>query len=103
MPVQVHVLPIFPAPPRPPAEGWTADYGNQLNRWLTNITTQLAGWTFVRASHIMVPNTFYVSAYGLRVGEVYANDGILTVVLEGDIGLDGVEATGSVGDLTITV
>ena len=98
------LIPIFPAPPRPPGAGWTEDYGNQLNRWLTSLTANLSGFTYLRANGMLVATTFPRSAYGLRVGEGFVDEeGYLRFVLDGDVGLSGVEATGSVGDLTVTV
>lgn len=52
---------------------------------------------------MMLAETFPRGAYGLRVGEGYLNGRVLTFVLEGDIGLDTVSATGSVGTITVTV
>ena len=97
------LVPIFPAPPRPPPQGWTPDYGNQLNRWLTNITDQLAGFTYGRFSGMLAAETFPTSGYGLRTGEVFANDGILTVVQADGAYLGSFAVTGSVGTLTVSV
>ncbi len=97
------ILPIFPAPPRPPARGWTPDYGNQLNRWLQNVTDTLSGFTYGKFSGMMLASTFPRGAYGLRVGEGYLNGRVLTFVLEGDIGLSTVSATASVGSVTVSV
>lgn len=97
------LVPIFPAPPRPPANGWTESYGNELNRWLENVTRQLTGFTYGRFSGMMLATTFPRGAYGLRVGEGYLNGRVLTFVLEGDVGLSTVYATGSVGTITVTV
>lgn len=97
------LIPIFPAPPRPPAQGWTPDYGNQLNRWLTNITDQLAGFTYGRFNGMLLAETFPTSGYGLRAGEVFANDGILTVVRPDDIWMGSFAVTASVGTLTVSV
>lgn len=97
------VNPIIPAPPRPSAE-YSIDYMNQLNRWLENMTRVLGGIIYLRGSGLyLAPESFPQTAYGLRVGEVWANDGILTWVREGDIGIDAVTATGTLGDLTVTV
>ncbi len=97
------LIPIFPAPPRPPASGWSESYGNELNRWLENVTKQLTGFTYGRFSGMMLADTFPTSGYGLRAGEVFANDGVLTVVREDDIWIGSFAVTGSVGTITVSV
>ncbi len=97
------LTPIFPAPPRPPPGGWTPDYGNQLNRWLENVTSYLTGFTYGKFAGMLLAPTFPRSAYGLRVGEGYLNGRVLTFVLEGDIGLETMSATGAVGTITVSV
>jgi hypothetical protein len=97
------LIPIFPAPPRPPASGWDQNYGNELNRWLANVTEQFINFTYQKASGIMIATSFPRSAYGLRVGEGWLNVRVLTFVIEGDIGLSTVSATGSVGTITVSV
>ncbi len=100
---QVNLLPIFPAPPRPPASGWTLDYGNQLNRWLENVSAYWAGFTYGRFAGMMLAPTFPTSGYGLRAGEVFANAGILTVVRPDDIWIGSFAVTSSVGTITVSV
>lgn len=95
--------PIFPAPPRPPDGQWNADYGNQLNRWLQNTIDQLSGFTYGRFGGIMLAPTFPTSGYGLRAGEVFANDGILTVVRTDDIWLGSFAIDVGLGSVTVTV
>jgi hypothetical protein len=97
------LVPIFPAPPRPPASGWNESYGNELNRWLSNVTAQLSGFTYGKFSGILLASTFPTSGYGLKAGEVFANAGILTVVREDDIWLGSFAVTGSVGTITVSV
>ena len=97
------LVPIFPAPPRPPASGWNESYGNELNRWLENVTRQLTGFTYGKFSGMMLATTFPTSGYGLRAGEVFANAGILTVVREDDIWIGSFAVTGSVGTITVSV
>lgn len=97
------LIPIFPAPPRPPASGWNENYGNELNRWLENVTRSLTGFTYGRFSGMMLATTFPTSGYGLRAGEVFANDGVLTMVRVDDIWLGSLSATGSVGTITVSV
>jgi hypothetical protein len=96
------LIPIFPAPPRPPPQGWTPDYGNQLNRWLENITNQLSGFTYGRFNGMMLATTFPTSADGLRVGEVFTNGNVLTVVRANDAWVFGVSATTGLGSVTVT-
>ena len=97
------LIPIFPAPPRPPTQGWTPSYGNELTRWLQNVSEYFVQFNYLKASGMMLATTFPASAYGLRVGEGWLNVRVLTFVIEGDVGLDGVEMTGSVGTITVTV
>lgn len=101
--VDTPIIPIFPAPPRPPASGWNENYGNELNRWLENVTRQLTGFTYGRFSGMMLATTFPTSGYGLRAGEVFANDGVLTMVREDDIWIGSFAVTGSVGTITVSV
>lgn len=100
---QTQLVPIFPAPPRPPPQGWTPDYGNQLNRWLENVTNTLTGFAYGRFSGMLLASTFPTSGYGLRAGEVFANNGILTMVRVDDIWLGAFSVTGAVGTLTVSV
>lgn len=96
---------IIPAPPRPPADGvWTVDYGNQLNRWLDNLSRLLGGPFYLRGTGLFFPpGSLPTSGYGLYAGEVFSNAGVLTMVLEGDIWLGSLSATTGLGDLTVTV
>jgi hypothetical protein len=93
---------IIPAPPRPPAGVEPQQYFNEMTRWLENFSRLVAGVHYLRGSGLYLPELDQ-SAYGLKAGEVWANAGILTWVREGDNGLTGVSATGSVGTLTVTV
>src|SRR4051812_48388651 len=97
------LIPIFPAPPRPPAGNqWTADYGKHLYRWLTNLTANLSGFTYGRFNGMMWVGP--TSVVGLRTGEVFANGNILTVVRLNDAWIaPGISATGSVGTITVSV
>lgn len=95
------VATLAPAPPRAPND-YTADWANQLNRWLINYT-RLAGFPAVlRGGRLYLPS-LPASGYGLIVGEVYRDGDLLRVVLEGSGYIGGVAATGSVGTLTVTV
>lgn len=98
------LIPIFPAPPQPPASGqWTPDYGRQLTRWLTTVTGLLSNFTYGRFNGMMLATTFPTSGYGLRAGEVFANAGILTVVRPDDIWIGSFAVTGAVGTITVSV
>lgn len=94
-------IPIIPAPPRPPRQGWTESYGNELNRWLENYVRQLTGFTYGRFSGMMFVGP--TSGDGLRPGEVFSNGGVLTVVREGDVWAGGLSARAEIGTLTVTV
>jgi hypothetical protein len=94
-------VPIRPAPPRAPA-AFTQDWANELNRWLTGLSEQQAGFLYARLSGMFWPNP-PTSGYGLRAGEVFSNDGILTVVQEDDIWAGGFAVTMELGTLTVTV
>lgn len=98
---------IFPPPPRvtswPPPQA----YFNELNRWFENVQRYISGVNFLRANGMFIPQLggvggFPVSAYNLKNGFVWANDGVLTVVREGDIGVDGLSIAMSLGTVTVT-
>lgn len=92
------LIPIFPAPPRP----GTPDYGNQLDRWLRNVTDILGGFTYGRFSGMLWVGP--TSPAGLKTGEVFANGNVLTVVRLQDAWISpGVSATGAVGTITVSV
>ncbi len=98
------LIPIFPAPPRPPPGGWTQDYGNQLDRWLRNVTDTLAAFNYGKFSGMMLAATFPSTPEGLKTGEVFTNINILTVVRLNDAWIwPGVSITGSVGTITVSV
>jgi hypothetical protein len=98
------VVPIIPAPPRPPRAGWTESYGNELNRWLENTIRTLTGFQYARLwGMYLAPGVFPTSGDGLKPGEVFSNDGILTLVREGDIWAGGFEVSAELGTLTVTV
>lgn len=94
-------VPIRPAPPRAPAE-FSQEWVNELNRWLTNLSEAQAGFIYARLSGMFWPNP-PTSGYGLRAGEVFSNDGILTVVQEDDIWAGGFAVSAELGTLTVTV
>lgn len=96
---------IIPPPPRPPEGGmWTPDYGNQLNRWLENLAQVFGGIRYGRFSGMyLAPESFPTSGYGLRPGEVFLNDGVLTAVRPDDIWAGGFAVRAELGTLTVSV
>lgn len=93
----------LPAPPRP-QDAYSRDWSNQMNRWLTNLANQLGGVYYLRGSGLYLdPRSFPTSGYGLRPGEVFANDGVLTWVREGDIWAGAFSVSAELGTLTVTV
>lgn len=90
-----------PAPPRAPLE-FTADWANQLNRWLTNYTRLAAFPAVLRGGRLYLPS-LPASGYGLIVGEVYRDGDLLRIVLEKNAYIGGLSAAGSVGTLTVSV
>ena len=93
---------IIPAPPRPPASAEPREYFNQLTRWLTNLAALDSSIHYLRGNGLYLPG-LVLSAYNLKPGEVWDNDGILTIVHSGDVGLSGVSSTSAVGSVTVTV
>lgn len=93
----------LPAPPRPQDE-FSREWSNQMNRWLTNLADKLNGVYYLRGSGLYLdPNSFPTSGYGLRAGEVFANDGVLTWVREDDIWAGGFAVSAEVGTVTVSV
>lgn len=86
------------APPRPPPE-WTAEYGQQLLRWLQTVERVLSGVSYGRFSGLFLPG-LPTSGYNLRPGEVFANAGVLTVVREDDIWVGGFAISVDSGSVT---
>lgn len=94
---------LIPAPPRPPDQ-YSLAYGNQLNRWLANLLEQVGGLSYLRGSGLFLSvESLPTSGYGLKPGEVFANDGILTIVGEDDIFAGSLVAEAEIGSLTVTV
>lgn len=93
------LVPIFPAVPRP----GSADYPQQLTRWLQNTIDQLTGFTYVRLNGLMLASTFPQTGVGLKPGEVFLDGDILRVVKLGGAYLSSVSATAAVGTITVTV
>ena len=95
---QSQQLIVLPAPPRSDQ----ADYVHQLNRWLDNLYRYVTGVTYLRGNGLFLPG-LPKTGYGLRVGEVFSNGGILTIVQEGDIWAGGFAVGCAVGSVTVTV
>jgi hypothetical protein len=93
--------PTLTTPPRPQAE-FSLEYANQLYRWLQAFEQQQNGFMFLRANGLYYPGIAPIG-YGLRVGEVFSNDGILTVVQTDDIWAGSLSATVELGSVTVTV
>lgn len=94
---------VLPPPPRAQPE-WSLEYANQMNRWLTQIQQLLSSIYYLRGSGLYLsPDSFPTSGYGLRAGEVFANDGILTWVRLDDIWAGSFSVSAEVGSLTVTV
>ncbi len=92
---------VLPPPPRPQPQ-FSYDYANQMNRWLTALQEQLQGVYYLRGGGLWLsPDSLPVSGYGLKPGEVFANDGILTMVRVGDVWAGGELVTVSVGDVVV--
>ena len=92
---------IIPPPPRPEA-AYSIEYMNQLNRWMENLSRLMGSVSYLRGNGLYF-GYIPTSGYGLKPGEVFANDGILTMVREDDVWAGSVYATGEVGTLTVTV
>lgn len=98
---------IFPPPPRVTSWPPTQAYFNELNRWYENVQRYMTGVNFIRFSGLFTPviggvTGFPTTAYDLKIGFVWANDGVLTLVREGDTGVEGVAAAVAVGTVTVT-
>lgn len=95
-------IPIRPAPPRAPPGPYSEAWANQLNRWLEQLSADQAGYLFLRVAGMYWPNP-PTSGYGLQAGEVFSNNGILTVVQPDDIWAGGFAISAELGTLTVTV
>ncbi len=90
----------LPAPPRP-TESWTPETAQELYRWLQSLNDAVQGVAYGRLNGLFLPG-FPTSGYGLKPGEVFANDGILTMVREGDVWVGSFAVTASLGSVTVT-
>lgn len=93
------LIPIFPAVPRP----GSADYQQQLTRWMQNTIDYLAGFIFGRFNGMLLATTFPQTGVGLTPGEVFVDGDILRVVKLGGAYLSSVSATAAVGTITVSV
>lgn len=97
--------PILPAPPRPQGAssgGFTTDYFSQQYRWLEGLVRYITGVNYGKFNSLYLPG-LPVTGDGLIAGEVFSNNGILTVVQEDDIWVGPLMAAGEVGFVTVTV
>lgn len=93
---------MIPAPPRMP-EKPDAAYFSELNRWLQGLVQIVGDAHYVRATGLFFPeNSLPTNGYNLKPGEVFSNDGVLTMVQEGDIWMGTLSATTGLGTLTVT-
>lgn len=92
---------VLPAPPRYYGQS-AADYANQLNRWLESLYQYATGVTYLRGNGLFLPG-LPTTGFGLRVGEVFANGGVLTIVREGDIWADTFAVEVDAGSVTVSV
>lgn len=93
---------VLPPPPRPQSE-FSFDFSNQLNRWLTQLQAIVQGIVYLRGSGLYLsPDSFPTTGYGLAPGEVFANNGILTWVREGDIWIGSLPISASLGTVTVS-
>ena len=100
---QQAVIAVLPAPPRPPAE-YTYEFGMEMNRWLCHVAAMLTGTNYLRGGGLsLAPESFPTSGAGLKPGEVFSNDGVLTWVQVGDIWIGGLAIEAELGTLTVTV
>lgn len=99
--VERAALPIAQVLPRPSAE-YSVDYQNQLVRAIVQLQQLVTGIGYLRGSGLFLPGLPIVG-YGLRVGEVFSNHGVLTIVREGDIWLDTFSVSVEVGTVTVVV
>lgn len=93
----------LPPPPRPQGV-FSFEHSNQLYRWMQNLADKLNGIYYLRGGGLYLsPDSFPTTGYGLRAGEVFANDGILTMVREDDIWLGAFSVSAELGSLTVSV
>lgn len=100
--VDVNQAVMIPAPPRMPEKPDTQYFG-ELNRWLISLAQFLGDAHYVRATGLFFPDgSLPTTGYNLKPGEVFSNDGVLTVVQDGDIWMGPLSATTGLGTLTVT-
>ena len=92
--------PIAPAAPRAPTE-FTQEWAMQLNRWIENYTRLAAFPAVLRGGRLYLPD-LPTNAYGLNVGEVFSNNGILTIIREGDAYIGPIVSKTELGTLRVT-
>lgn len=97
-------FPVIVEPPDAPLE-YTQLWGSQIVRWLVrNVLLRSADPTPIVAAEIYFPPPgLPTTGYGLAIGSVFDNGGVLTIVRNGDIWLQGSATALSVGTVTVTV
>ena len=94
---------ILPAPPRAP-DKIDLDWANQQARWLEALARWINSAPYLTLSGLFFPpGALSTTGYGLKPGEVFANEGILTIVREDDIWAGGSGISVSGGSVTVTV
>lgn len=93
-------LVVLPAPPRYTGQA-PEDYANQMNRWLDSLYSYVTGLTYLRGNGLFLPGLPMTGA-GLRVGEVFSNGGVLTIVRASDIWIDTFAVTAYAGTVTVS-
>lgn len=93
---------VLQAPPRYTGQDPT-DYANAVNLWLANLYSYVTGVTYLRGNGLYFPPpSLPTSGYGLYPGEVFSNNGVLTLVAADAIWLGGLSASATVGSVTVT-
>lgn len=102
--VDVNKAVIIPVPPRPPrSNDEVPNYRRELNRFLEFMQRYLGSPFYLRGTGLyFLPGSLSTTGYGLQAGEVFANDGVLTVVRPDDIWAGGFAITTGLGTLTVT-
>ena len=70
--------PVLKAPPRPRAT-YDEEYAKELYQWFLEVQAILNGVNYLRGGGLFL-QTIPTSATGLKVGEVWSNAGVLTIV-----------------------
>ena len=93
--------PILPGLPQPPHE-LSLPWARQIHRWLEVLSDQRKYATGTLRGGGLFLTDLDNTGYGLKVGEVFSNAGILTIVREGDIWIGSQYITSQLGSVTVT-